>query len=79
MELRSQCTQLEKSKKTRPLLQKDLVDLQQKLDNLYDKSKEAENETLGKLSVRCEALRDILKAAAAGRNAEEEQSVGLFN
>ena len=66
-------------KKTSPLLQKDLVDLQQKLDNLFDKAKEATKEALGKLSVRCEALQDILKAAAAGRNAEEEQSVGLLN
>ena len=79
VELRSQCTQLENSKKTSPLLQKDLVDHQQKLDNLYDKAKEAEKETLGKLSVRCEALSDILKSAAADRNAEEEQSVGLLN
>ena len=64
-------------KSTNSLLQKDLVELRQKLDRHYDKAKEATREALGKLSAECGALRDNLKAAAA-RNAEQEQSIDLL-
>ena len=77
VELQNQCAQLEKLKGTNSLLQKDLVELRQKLDKNCDKAKEATREALGKLSAECEALRDNLKAAAA-RNAEQEQSIDLL-
>ena len=48
-----------------------------KLDNHCDKAREATGEALGKLSSECKALRDNLKAAAAG-NAEQEQSIDLL-
>ena len=71
VELQNQCAQLEKLKSTNSLLQKDLVELRQKLDKHCDKAKKATREAWGKLSVECEALRDNLKAAAA-RNAEQK-------
>ena len=77
VELQNQCAQLEKLKSTNSLLQKDLVELRQKLDKHCDNAKEATREALGKLSAACEALRDNLKAAAA-RNAEQEQSIDLL-
>ena len=77
VELQSQCAQLEKLKSTNSLLQKDLVELRQKLDRHCEKAKEATREALGKLSAECGALRDNLKAAAA-RNAEQEQSIDLL-
>ena len=77
VELQNQCAQLEKLKSTNTLLQKDLVELRQKLDKHCDKAKEATRKALGKLSAECEALRDNLKAAAA-RNAEQEQSIDLL-
>ena len=77
MELQNQCAQLEKLRSTNSLLQKDLVELRQKLDKHCDKAKEATREALGKLSTECEALRDNLKAAAA-INAEQEQSMELL-
>ena len=77
VELQNQCAQLEKLKSTNSLLQKDLVELRQKLDKHCDKAKEATREALGKLSAECEALRDNLKAAAA-RNAGQEQSIDLL-
>ena len=64
-------------KSTNSLLQKDLVELRQRIDKHCDKAKEATREALGKLSAQCEALRDNLKAAAA-RNAEQEQSIDLL-
>ena len=76
MELQNQCRQLEKLKSTNSLLQKDLVELRQKLDKHCDKAKEATGVALGELSAECEALRVNLKAAAA-RNAEQEQSIDL--
>ena len=77
VELQNQCAQLEKMKSTNSLLQKDLVELRQKLDKHCDKAKEATKEALGKLSAECEALRDNLKAAAA-RNAKQEHSIDLL-
>ena len=77
VEPQNQCAQLEKLKSTNSLLQKDLVELRQKLDKHCDKAKEATREALGKLSAECEAPRDNLKAAAA-RNAEQEQSIDLL-
>ena len=77
VELQNQCAQLEKLKSTNSLLQKDLVELRQKLDKHCDKAKEATRKALGKLSAECDALRDNLKAAAA-RNAEQEQSIDLI-
>ena len=77
VELQNQCAQLEKLKSTNSLLQKDLVELRQKLDKHCDKAKEATREALRKLSAECEALRDNLKAAAF-RNAEQEQSFDLL-
>ena len=77
VELQNQCVQLEKLKSTNSLLQKDLVELRQKLDKNCDKATYATREALGKLSADCEALGDNLKAAAA-RNAEQEQSVDLL-
>ena len=61
VELQNQCAQLEKLKNTISLLQKDLVELRHKLDKHCDKAKEATREALGKLSAKCEALRDNLK------------------
>ena len=55
----------------------DHVELRQKLDKHCNKAKEAKREALGKLSAKCEALRDNLKAAAA-RKAEQEQSIDLL-
>ena len=77
VELQNQCAQLEKLKSTNSLLQKDLVELRQKLDKHCDKAEEATREALAKLSAECEALRDNLKAAAA-RNADQEQSIDLL-
>ena len=77
VELQNQCAQLEKLKSTNSLLQKDLVELRQKLEKHCDKAKEATREALGKQSAECEALRDNLKAAAA-RNAEQEQPIDLL-
>ena len=77
VELQNQCAQLEKLKSTNSLLQKDLVELQQKLDKHCDKAEEATREALGKLSAEYEALRDNLKAAAA-RIAEQEMSIYLL-
>ena len=77
VELQNQCAQLEKLKSTNFLLQKDLVELRQKLDKHCDKAKEATREAFGKLSADCEALRYNLKAAAA-KNAEQEQSIDLL-
>ena len=77
VELQNQCAQLEKLKSKNSLLQKDLVEVRQKLDKHCKKAKEATREALGKLSAKCEALRDNLKAAAA-RNAEQEQSIDLL-
>ena len=77
VELQNQCAQLEKLKSTNSLLQKDPVELRQKLDKHCDKAKEATREALEKLNGECEALRDNLKAAAA-RNAEQEQSIDLL-
>ena len=77
VELQNQCAQLEKLKSTNSLLQKDLVELRQRLDKHCDRAKEATREALEKLSAECEALRDNLKAAAA-RNAEQEQSIDLL-
>ena len=77
VELQIQCAQLEKLKSTNSLLQKDLVELRQKLDKHCDKAKEVTREALRKLSAQCEALRDNLKAAAA-RNGEQEQSIDLL-
>ena len=77
VELQKQCAQLEKLKNTNSLLQKDLVELQEKLDKHCDNAKEATKEALGKLSAECEALSDNLKAAAA-RNAKQEQSIDLL-
>ena len=65
VELQNQCAQLEKLKSTNSLLQKDLVELRQKLDKHCDEAKEATREALGKLSAECEALRDNLMSAAA--------------
>ena len=71
MELQNHCSHLEKLKSTNSLLQKDPVELRQKLDNHFDNAKEAITEkALGKLSVKCETLRDNLRAAA-DRNAEQ--------
>ena len=64
-------------KSTNSLLQKDLVELRQKLDRHCDKAKEATREALGQLSAESGALRDNLKAAAA-RNAKKEQSIDLL-
>ena len=77
VEMQNHCAQLEKLKSTNTLLQKNFVELRQKLDKHCDKAKEATREALGKLSAKCEALRDNLKAAAA-RNAEQEQSIDLL-
>ena len=77
VELQNQCAQLEKLECTNSLLQKDFVEVRQKLDKHCDKAEEATREALGKLSVECEALRDNLKGAAA-RNAEPEQSIDLL-
>ena len=77
VELQNQCAPLEKLKSTNSLLQKDLVEIRQKLDKHCDKAKEATREALGKLSAECEALRDNLNAPAA-RNAEQEQSIDLL-
>ena len=77
VELQSQSAQLEKLKSTNSLLQKDLVELRQKLDKHCDKVTEAKREALRKLSAECEVLRDNLKKAAA-RNAEQEQSIDLL-
>ena len=77
VELQNQCAQLEKLKSVNSLLQKDLVELRQKLDKLCEKAKETTREALEKLNVECEVLRDNLKAAAA-RNAEQEQSIDLL-
>ena len=44
VELQNQCAQLEKLKSTNSLLQKDLVELRQKLDKHCDKAKEATRE-----------------------------------
>ena len=78
VEPQNQCSQLEKLKSTRYSLQKDLVELRQELDKYCNKTKEATNEVLGKWSTKCVALQDNLKAAAA-RNAEQEQSIEVFN
>ena len=77
VELQNQSAQLEKLKSRNSLLQKDLVELRHKLDKHCNKTKEATREALGKLSAKCEAQRDNLKAAAA-RNAEQEQSIDLL-
>ena len=77
VELRNQCAQLEKLESTNSLLQKDLVELRQKLEKQCDKAKESTTEALGKLSAKCEALRDNLKAATA-KNAEQGQSINLL-
>ena len=77
VELQNQCAQLEKLESKNSLLQKDLVELRQKLEKHCDKAKEATREALGKLSAKCEALRDNLKAATA-KNAEQGQSIDLF-
>ena len=53
VELQNQCAQLEKLKSTNSLLQKDLVELRQKLDKHCDKAKEATREALGKLCAKC--------------------------
>ena len=74
VELQIQCSQLENLKSTNSSLQKDLVELRQELDNYYNKINEARKDVLGKWSAECDGLRDILKAAAAARNAEHEQS-----
>ena len=49
VELQNQCSQLEKTKSTNSLLQKDLVELRQQLDNYCNKTKEATKEVLGTL------------------------------
>ena len=77
VELQNQCAKLERLKNTNSFLQKDLVEIRQKLDKHCDKAKEATKEALGKLSAECEELRDNLMAAAA-RNAEQEQSIDLL-
>ena len=77
MELQIQRSQIEKMRSTIPLLQKDLVELQQDLVNHCNKTKEATKEVLDKLSAHCEALRDNLKATAA-RNAEQDQSIEVL-
>ena len=78
VELQNQCSQLENMKSTNSALQKDLVELRQELDNYCNKTKEATKEVLGKLSAECEALRDNLKAAAAARNAEQQQFIEVL-
>ena len=72
VEMRNQCSQLEKLKSTNSL-QEDLVELRQELDNHCNRTKDATKEVLDKWSDEFEALPDNLKAAAA-RNAEQEQS-----
>ena len=46
VELQNQCAQLEKLKSTSSLLQKNLVELRQKLDKHCDKAKESTREAL---------------------------------
>ena len=74
VELQNQCAKLEKLKSTNSSLQKDPIELRQKLDKHCDKAKEATREALGKLSAECEALRDNLKAVVA----EQELSIDLL-
>ena len=62
-------------KSTFCLLQKDLFELRRDLDSPCNRTKETTKKVLGKWSAECEALRDNLKAAAAARSAEKEQSI----
>ena len=59
VDLRSQCSRLEKLKSTNSSLQKDLVELRQGLDNHCNKTKEATKKVLDKLSDEFEAFEII--------------------
>ena len=76
-QLKNQSLQLENLNSTNSSLQKDLVELRQVLDNHCNRTKEATKEVLGEWSAKCEALRDNLKAAAAG-NAVQAQSIEVL-
>ena len=76
VELQNQCSQLEKMKSTNYLLKKFSSSFK-KLNNHCDKIKEATKEAPGKWSAECVALRNNLKAAAAGI-VEQEQSINFL-
>ena len=77
MKPQNQCSQIEKLKSAISLLQKDLVEIRQKLDNYCDKDIVATKEVLVKWNAEYEALKDNLKAAAAIK-VEQAQSINLL-
>ena len=77
VELQYHCLQLMKLKSTTSSLQKNLIMLEQELDNYCSKTKVATKEVLGKWRAKFEALQDNLKAAEA-RNAEQEQLIEVL-